>query len=287
MKRLILISPWFGPWPAWINFFVESCKWNPEIDWLIPCDQTPPENTAENVHFRQMSFEQFKHNAGQRLGIDLSAINPYKICDLRPAFGVVFADQIDGYRAFGFCDIDVIFGDLASVCTGDLIERYVAVSSQRKVISGHLSFFRNTSEVRNLFRKIPNWQDLMCAREHIGVDERQLTRLFRPHPWIKRLWARRALFIERYSTPGGPIRWPDGKLGPSFWTWKEGRLSHERSGPEPLYLHMMFWNSGRWLPEHMRPAPWTQIEKIVQCDWRAAARQGFSISPLGIRLLEG
>lgn len=286
MKRLILISPWFGPWPSWINFFIESCKWNSEIDWLIPTDQEPPENAAANVHFHRSSFAHFKQNAGGRLGIDLSEISPYKICDLRPAFGVIFEPQIDGYGSFGFCDLDVIFGDLGRVYDDDLLGAYVAISSQRKVISGHLSVFRNTPEIREMFRRIPGWQSLMSAAEHIGVDERQFTRLFRPSPWIKRLWAPKSLFVERYSTPGGPIRWPDGQLGPSNWIWKEGRLSHERGGPDPLYLHMMFWNSERWLPEHMKPAPWSKLGSVVQCDWREAAESGFVVSPGGITLLE-
>lgn len=35
---LILLMPYFGRWPEWINLFVESCKGNPGVRWRFYTD---------------------------------------------------------------------------------------------------------------------------------------------------------------------------------------------------------------------------------------------------------
>lgn len=283
-KPLVLISPWFGPWPAWIDFFLESCRKNPDVAWIILTDQPPPENRPDNVRFDDTSFDAFRSFLEERLDLRLDSATPYKICDFRPALGFVYEEAIADFRAFGYCDLDVIFGDLRAVYTDDILERYDAISACATRMSGHLAVFRNSEKNRNLFRRIAGWRELLADERHRAVDEHHLTRLIRPRNPLRWLARPRSLFVERHTTPGGPLLWPDGKLGPSLWVWKDGTLSNERFGSQ-LYLHMMFWQSNRWLPEAMQPAPWTELEEIVQCDWREAAEKGFTISPRGIRLL--
>lgn len=47
MKPLALIVVWFGKWPDWINLYLASCRWNPEVEWLVVTDQEPPDNRPE------------------------------------------------------------------------------------------------------------------------------------------------------------------------------------------------------------------------------------------------
>lgn len=287
VKPLLLISPWFGPWPVWFNFFVESCKRNPEVEWLIPTDQPCPENTAENVRYQVSSFEDYKRRAGTLLGVDLRAMTPYKLCDLRPCLGVIHQEDLEAYSAFGYCDIDVIFGDIRAVYTDDLLSKFDAISAADDRMCGHLAVFKNNRRMRQLYKAIPRWRSLLEAPEHLAIDEGEFSKVFRPRKrhFIKRLLAPKTLFTYRYSTPGGTRLWPDGQLAPSNWTWQDGRLRHERGGENSVYLHMMFWQSDRWLDPKLRPAPWSRLPNIVQCDWREAATRGFTISPQGIRLL--
>ncbi|BCP54236.1 hypothetical protein K32_28530 [Kaistia sp. 32K] len=288
MKPLILISPWFGPWPAWINFFIESCKLNPEVDWLIPTDQPAPENTAENVRFKTSSFDAFKKKAGAALGLDLSQMSPYKLCDLKPCLGFIHQDELKGYRSFGFCDIDVIFGDIRAVYNDQLLARFDAISALDDRVAGHLSVFRNTRRMREYFTRIESWQDHLRNRDYVGIDEDHFARVLRmprKFRFLRRLLGPRSLFVNRYATPGGSEFWPDGQLGPSNWSWQRGRLRHERGGEDSVYLHVMFWHSNRWRPPESGLAPWLELDHIVQCDWREAASKGFTISPQGIQIL--
>lgn len=289
MKPLILISPWFGPWPSWINFFAESCRLNPEIDWLIPTDQDPPENRPGNIRYLKTSFDEYKESSGDILGIDLSGLLPYKICDLKPCLGLIHEADIKAYGSFGFCDIDVIFGDLRGIYDDNLLSDFDAISTHPDRISGHLAVFRNTPRMRNYFRGVEGWQDYLESSKYIGMDEDQFARLFRSRGirrLIRKIIGPRALFLERYTTPGGDIVWPDGGLGPSEWRWQRGKLSHERGGERSIYLHVMFWHSDRWRKPESGRAPWPMLDRVVHCDWREAAELGFTISPRGIELLQ-
>ncbi len=288
MKRLLLISPWFGKWPAWINFFIESCKHNSEIDWMIPTDQPEPENTAPNVKFVHYAFDAYKARISNDIGVDLHHIPPYKLCDLKPFLGLSFAEYLEGYKSFGYCDLDVIWGDIRSIYTDEILDNYDAVSSHSDIMAGHLSIFKNTRKMRTLGRRIPEWRSRVASVEHLSLDERALTSIMRPRRkhFIKRLIAPKSLMVERYTTPGGGERlWPDGSSSPDEWTWKNGQLTNERYSSGILYLHFMFWHSNRWRRPHTGEAPWLRLDSIVQCDWREAAQDGFSISPAGIRLL--
>ncbi|WP_420882928.1 DUF6625 family protein [Zooshikella ganghwensis] len=41
LKTIAIIIPYFGQWPEWIDLYIESCKHNPSIDWLLFSDCPP------------------------------------------------------------------------------------------------------------------------------------------------------------------------------------------------------------------------------------------------------
>lgn len=88
--------PYFGSWPVWINLYIESCKYNSDINWLFFTDCGEPENKATNIKYIHMSFTDYKKLASKKLGIDFSAANPYKLRDLRPTYGLIHEDHTKG-----------------------------------------------------------------------------------------------------------------------------------------------------------------------------------------------
>lgn len=101
---LIVLVPYFGRWPAWINFFVESCNWNSDIHWQFFTDCGEPDNKADNVDYVHLSFGDYKALARERLGIAFDPADPYKLCDLRPCLARIHEDRIEGYPFFGYGD---------------------------------------------------------------------------------------------------------------------------------------------------------------------------------------
>ena len=95
---LIMLIPYFGRWPEWINLFVESCKWNPSVRWKIYTDCGEPENKADNVDYTHLSFDDYKALVRQRLGVVFHPTDAYKLCD-------VSVVHLDWRRAAveGFC----------------------------------------------------------------------------------------------------------------------------------------------------------------------------------------
>jgi hypothetical protein len=287
-KPLILFAQWFGSWPEWIDFFVESCRWNADIDWLVFTDQDPPENQAPNVSYRKIGFAEHKARIGETTGIDLTEFAPYKLCDFKPCLGLVFDDETEGYRNYGHCDIDLIFGNIRAFYTDEVLERYEVLSTTTNLLSGHLAVLRNTPFNKRAFRRIRHWTRKAADPKNQGLDEYRFGKVFaRPSLW-RRLTERRprVLFEERYTTPMTRVPWIDGSFDyPTRWFWKAGRLTAEGYGDrEFIYLHFMNWKSSTMhvLRNGATAAPWLALDRVVTMDWRKAAAEGFMISHDGI-----
>jgi len=289
MTSLVLIAPWFGPWPAWINLHLETCRFNPDVDWIIPTDQPPPENQPPNVRFLHQTLQAFGEKIAASTGARIVLTDPYKINDFKPALGAAFAPEIAAYDYFGYADLDIFFGQIRQIYTDGYLKPYVAVSSHNDFFAGHLSVFRNTAALRHAYRRVSHWRRDFEARGYATFDEVRYHTAFRPRGWLQRPFRRAPVLMrEQYSTVDAPAPWHDGLPDhPQFWVWQQGTLTNSRDGARPfLYLHFMNWRSGRYRLAARGPAPWPRLERpLIGFDWREAAVRGFSISPAGIDLL--
>lgn len=172
MKVLIII-PHFGNWPPWFAFFLQTCETNPDFSWLIYSDCNPPETFPVNVKFIQQSLQDFNHLASRKLGLSINIINPYKICDLRPAFGKIFEKYINDYEFWGYSDLDLFYGNLKRFLTNDVLANNDLISVRKDYFSGHFALYRNTRIVNSLysmgFRYKKIFQD---SKRHYAYDER-------------------------------------------------------------------------------------------------------------------
>src|SRR5690606_5618517 len=125
-------------------FFVESCRHNPEVEWLVPTDQPPPANLAANIRFMPTSFADFLDRASRIMGVDVRHSERYKLCDIKPFYGLIFEDEIRSYRSFGFCDIDIIWGNIRQFYTDELLDRFELISFHGDRVAGHLTIMRNS-----------------------------------------------------------------------------------------------------------------------------------------------
>lgn len=278
--RLILFAPWFGPWPAWINLTLESCRFNPDVTWAIPTDQPPSANHPPNVHFLPMSLADFAARAADVVGRPITPENAYKICDFKPLTGEIFADEIAQYTHFGTTDLDIIYGQLSCELTPERLARHEIISGQGFLQAGHLSIYRNTRRIRRAWR-IWGARRILSDPEHQGFDDRAFSKSL--HPARRHLpWRRyKVLWHEMYSTPDGPIPWADGGPSPTRFHWRAGHLSDERGAKDQYaYLHFMHWRSGRYR-RGGTPAPWQGLDKLAHMDWRDMAQNGLDISHAG------
>ena len=289
LPSIVIIIPYFGKFPPWINFLIESIRWNADIKWVIFTDCDLPENSAPNLEFQKISFADYKQKISNKLGLRFNPKNPYKLCDVRPALSYVHDDLCKDYVFTGFGDLDVIYGNIRSVYTSDLLNTYDFLSAHRDHISGHFFLMRNTQRIAGLFQKIPKWEENIVKENYCHLDEDGFAQAVMSVCAQKRGVFKRAApkvqFEERYTTP-----LPHGTMR---WVWKDGILSNEFYRREQnstfVYLHFLFWHSSKWFPLERAlndaVAPWEKIDEIVKMDWRLAGREGFMISQSGIETI--
>lgn len=263
---------------------MESVRYNPNIQWIIPTDQEAPENLPPNCRLLPMSLQDFTQLAKHVSGVPIVVNQAYKVCDLRPLIGHMFEDLLTDFTHFGYTDLDIIYGQLSVELTPERLARFDAISSHTYLQAGHLTVVRNTRKMRTAYRRVKNWRRELANPEHCAFDERCFSNLL--DPGKKRLLTRyKTLWTWMGSTPHSGDYWTsdDRDTSPVNWQWHKGRLTAE-TDREYAYLHFMNWRSATYRRDRAE-APWPALDTVMQTDWPTAAAQGFSVSPKGIRAL--
>lgn len=149
MKSVVLILPYFGKFPDIFPLFLKTAEKNPNINFLIISDSEENINYPKNVRILSQTFSEFKQMMENQLGQTIALEKPYKLCDYKPIYGYVLSEQIKQYDYWGYCDCDLIWGDLYS-----FIEPLMEKGYDKIFASGHLTLYRNTQENNELFRTL-------------------------------------------------------------------------------------------------------------------------------------
>lgn len=177
-NKICVIGVYFGKLPNYFRLWLNSCKANPMVDFLLVTDNLVQEEG--NICVRNMSLQELEDLATQKLGIDVKINKPYKCCDFRPAFGVIFEDYLKGYDYWGHCDFDVIFGDLSA-----FFEQYKLYDYDKFLVLGHLALYKNTREINSMYKLDGSYVDyktVFTSSEGYAFDEfRGIGSIFAKH----------------------------------------------------------------------------------------------------------
>ena len=241
MQKIKFIVCYFGEWPVWFDGFLLSCKYNEDIDWLFFTDCKIPNNYPPNVEFVKYSIKEFNELASSKLDLDINVPYAYKFCDFKVTYGCVFQDYLDGYDFWGFCDIDIIFGDIKKFIE-DKLNTNDIFSTRKQMIAGHFTLFRNTEKVNNLFKLCERgaYKRLLSDDEYKFFDEVRLTKL------LKKRRIKHKVNWNTWLINFPPEVSAKRKHGPSWiypndgpWHWNKGKLFIDSA--EVMYLHFMCW----------------------------------------------
>ena len=111
-NKIIILICYYGEFPWYFSYFLHSCKYNPTIDFLIFSDIKHTYHLPVNVMIVNKSIEEIKTLTSKKLGFKINIDFPYKLCDYKPAYGLIFEDYTRGYNFWGQSDIDVIYGNI-------------------------------------------------------------------------------------------------------------------------------------------------------------------------------
>ena len=149
MKKACIIAAYFGEFPELFPGWLMSVKYNTELDFLLVTDQkVEGESLPSNLKVIKMSLLEMRNLAAKELKIENLVLDrPYKCCDFKPVYGLIFKDYVGEYEFVGNCDLDMVFGDLSKYLTDDIWNNYDKI-----LPLGHLAFYRNTKEVLEYYK---------------------------------------------------------------------------------------------------------------------------------------
>lgn len=181
MVSIRLISCYFGTLKPEIYLWLKSCGANSDISFLFVTDQKL-DNVPDNVTVLHISFGELKNRIEKALDMQVSLPRPYKLCDFKVAYGMIFSQELENFEYWGYCDSDMVLGDIRKFLTDELL------SENEKVLSlGHLSVYRNTPEVCGRFMAqddIMNYKNVFSNEEIFQFDETPgIYRKYIEHGW--------------------------------------------------------------------------------------------------------
>lgn len=142
-NKYIIIGIYFGNLRADFPLWLKSCSVNNDIDFLLVTDALiPPSELPSNVKYIKTTLEEIRILGCKKLGYEINLMAPYKLCDFKPAFGIILDDYLKGYEYWGHCDFDMLFGRISFFLKKYEINKYIHFLTQ-----GHLSFYKNRPEV--------------------------------------------------------------------------------------------------------------------------------------------
>ncbi len=168
MSRVALFIFYAGPLPGYFRYFLDSFARNQDsnTDLYLFNDHFSQPETVGNIKKIPLTFEQFNELASQKLEIPINANWGYKLCEFRPAFGVIFADYLEDYDFWGYCDPDIILGRISSFITEEVLANYDVITASEMQFVGHFTLFRNTETINNLFRKTDDYIKIFTDNTH-------------------------------------------------------------------------------------------------------------------------
>lgn len=170
MKKIAIITCYFGKLPEWMQLWLNSCEINRTIDfYLITDSDLSGYSIGGNVHCMKETLEGLRKRISEALGKKCVLNHPYKLCDYKPFYGLIYGDLISGHDFWGHCDLDMVFGNLRKHITDEILQKY-----DRIFEVGHLSLYRNTDRINHLYL-LPgamfDWKEMVRNKHCTGYDE--------------------------------------------------------------------------------------------------------------------
>jgi len=172
LKSIAVLTCWYGPYPWYFPYFVHSCRFNPTIDFIIITDNKEliPDK-PDNVIIVDKSLADVRNFASEKLGFQVNIDYPYKLCDFKPAYGFIFSEIVKNYDFWGMGDIDIVYGNIRSFMTDDVLSTYDVVSSRHDYITGSFCLFRNNEQMNTLFMQSRDYRQVFSSYNHFCFDE--------------------------------------------------------------------------------------------------------------------
>ena len=155
MKSICYVIVYFGKLPDTMKLWLKSCRCNTTVNWLIYTDDTETYDYPPNVMVKYCSFGSFKEIVQKKFPFEIKIDTPYRLCDYKVAYGYILEEELKGYDFWGYCDLDMVFGDIRSFLTEEVLDNFDRIG-----FLGHSTLYRNTNAMNRLFMQPLDGQSL-------------------------------------------------------------------------------------------------------------------------------
>lgn len=170
MKKIVFIIPYFGKFNNYFPLFLKSCEKNFSINWLIYTDDKTEYDYPKNVKVIYCRFDDIKKRIQNKFPYEISLGRAYKLCDYRPLYGFFFEEDIKEYDYWGYCDTDLIWGNIEKFLFPILKEEY-----DKLFFLGHCSLYKKTDKLHDFIKFLINnnsrIKEIYTAEENKSFDE--------------------------------------------------------------------------------------------------------------------
>ena len=279
--------PYFGPFPEYAPLFFWTFGFNESVDLYLFTDQEYDGYLPGNVHVVKMSLEEFRRIAEDKMEMSVSLKYGYKVCDLKPMYGAILDDWLEGYDFWGFCDMDVLWGNIRAFASDEwLSETDLAAFRGKSYLSGAFQLYRNVPHVNDLYRLSPNVDQVVASESVQNFTEAGYK------------WTASPKTIEEIASAGGIVSMTDIareadrngtiRLKTPYWgtepsirfhkykymkidfKWDRGTLTRVEDLRDMMYCHMVY----------------LKRENVFKFDMKMADPELFYIRPFGIEYID-
>ncbi|MBR9706045.1 hypothetical protein GOV14_03360, partial [Candidatus Pacearchaeota archaeon] len=171
MKKICIIIPYFGKWPEWFEIYLRSIQYNPTINWIFFTDCKIPKNPPKNTKFIRFTLEKFNSLASKELKLKINIQSSYKLCDFKPAYGIIFKSYLKTFDFWGCGDIDLIYGEIRKFITQEILKKYEIITTRKEALAGHFTLYKNNNKINNLFKRSKDYQLVFQNQKGYAFDE--------------------------------------------------------------------------------------------------------------------
>ena len=177
MKSICYIIPYFGHLPVNFNLWLISCKVNSTVNWLIYTDDKTSYDYPENVKVKYCEYADILDRFKKHFDFDVLIDRPWRLSLFKPAYGEIFQEDIEKYDFWGYCDVDLMWGNIRKFYTDDVLNKY-----ERVGYLGHSTLYKNTSENNSRYRTIVpeciNYIEVFSGKSNYSFDENGMDQIF-------------------------------------------------------------------------------------------------------------
>lgn len=244
INRICLVVAYYGKFNNFFQLWLDSCRKNEDIDFLVFTDDEYPYNYPSNVKVKYTTLRYISELVKSKFDFEIKLDNAYKLCDYKVAYGIIFEEYLKEYEFWGYCDVDLIFGRISSFITDDILNSYDKILSR-----GHFTLFRNNEYINNLFRndEYQYYKKVFSCSDNYSFDE------WAPNG-INDIFIRNNipiyddivfsdLYYARYGFYPYQRMHEERKKLNNIYTWEDGKLTryyledNELNFEEVMYIH--------------------------------------------------